>query len=54
MIKAILKSIFCKHDYKRIRTFHGDRFQHFDARSEWRCKKCGRYSFSKYLDRLEH
>ena len=53
MIKSIIKSIFCKHDYQIVRTIHGDMINHLNARSEWKCSKCGWFTYSKHLDKLE-
>ena len=53
MIKKIIKSIFCKHDYKLIRTIHGDQINHLDARSEWQCEKCKWFTYSRHLDRIK-
>lgn len=54
MIKAIVKSIFCKHDYQFKRTIHGDEIIYLDyARSEWKCSKCNRITYGKYLDRIK-
>lgn len=53
MIKKIIKSIFCKHDYKLIQTIHGDQVNHLDARSQWQCEKCKWITYSHYLDRIK-
>ncbi|NNH79440.1 hypothetical protein HLH17_17760 [Acinetobacter sp. ANC 5380] len=53
MIKKIIKSIFCRHDYKLIRTIHGDQINHMNARSEWQCEKCKWVTYSHYLDRIK-
>ena len=53
MIKKIIKSIFCKHDYKLIRTIHGDQINQLNARSEWQCKKCKWITYSCYVDRIK-
>ena len=53
MIKKIIKSIFCKHDYKLIRTIHGNQINHLDARSEWQCEKCKWITYGRYLDRIK-
>ncbi len=53
MIKKIIKSIFCKHDYKLIRTIHGNQINHLNARSEWQCKKCKWVTYGHYLDRIK-
>lgn len=41
MLKIILKSLICKHAYNKIRTIHGDEIIRMNARSEWKCGKCG-------------
>jgi|JI6StandDraft_1071083.scaffolds.fasta_scaffold75260_1 hypothetical protein len=53
MIRKIVKSIFCKHDYKLIRTIHCDQVNDMDARTEWQCEKCKWITYSRYLDRIK-
>ena len=51
--RKIVKSIFCKHDYKLIRTIHCDQVNDMDARTEWQCEKCKWITYSRYLDRIK-
>ncbi len=53
MIKKIIRSIFCKHDYKLIRTTHDDQINCLDVRSQWQCEKCKWITYSRYLDRIK-
>lgn len=54
MIKEIIKSIFCKHNYKLVRTIHGDEIINMGyVRSEWKCSKCNHITYGKYLDRIK-
>ncbi len=54
MIKEIIKSIFCKHNYKLVRTIHGDEIINMGyARSKWKCSKCNHITYGKYLDRIK-
>ncbi len=49
-----LKSLFCKHQYIRLRTIHGDEIIGRNyARSEWQCKHCDRLKYSKELYALK-
>ena len=54
MIKEIIKSILCKHNYKLVRTIHGDEIINMGyARSEWKCSKCNHITYGMYLDRIK-
>jgi hypothetical protein len=45
-----LKRLFCKH-YKQtfIRNIYGDEINHLNARSVWKCDKCGKYILDQNL-----
>lgn len=39
-----------KHEYEFVRNIYGDQInQHNGMRSKWRCKKCGKIEYRKYL-----
>lgn len=43
ILKQILKSLFCTHEYVFDRNFYGDQIiEHGFKRSQWYCKKCGK------------
>lgn len=40
------RPLFCKHDYKFVRSLHGDEvILHGWRRSVWRCSKCGKVKY---------
>ena len=40
----------CEHDYEFVRNIYGDEINWCEGyRSEWRCKKCGKIEYRKYL-----
>lgn len=41
----LIKQLFCKHDYQRIRIIYGDEILWRNARQEYKCKKCGKYKY---------
>lgn len=42
----LIKALFCKHDYVFIRRIYGDEINAHDGkRNEYRCKKCGIYTW---------
>ncbi len=53
MFVKIIKSLFCRHDYKIVKKLDSKQVYHFDAISEWKCSKCNRVTYSKYVDRLK-
>ena len=54
LIKTIWKRFTCDHDYRLVRTIHGDEIIYLGyVRSEWECKSCGKFTNGKYLDRIK-
>ena len=44
------KQIKCKHEYKFVRNIYGDEINWCGGyRSVWRCNKCGKIEYRKYL-----
>lgn len=42
----------CEHNYEFVRNIYGDEINfHGGCRSEWRCKKCGKIEYRKYLQK---
>lgn len=40
----------CEHDYEFVRNIYGDEINFRNGnRSEWRCKKCGKIEYRRYL-----
>jgi len=40
----------CKHEYEFVRNIYGDEINWCGGyRSEWRCKKCGKSEYRRYL-----
>ena len=51
-IQNIIKQAFCPHFYNDqsfIRNLHGDEINAFNARSMWKCKKCGKIIYSNEI-----
>lgn len=46
-----IKSLFCEHGYEFIRNVFGDEIIRLNGkRSIWKCKKCGKYHYSPFLE----
>lgn len=44
----IIKSLFCKHNYKFMSNIYGDLINLFNgSRSVWKCTKCGKLQLRK-------
>lgn len=49
----LIKRLLCKHEYIRTRTIHGDEIIHRNfMRSEWECRHCGKWKYSKHLNKI--
>ena len=47
----LIKSLFCKHDYKFVCNIYGDEINCLAGkRSLWKCEKCGKYKYKDYLE----
>ncbi|QIK61262.1 hypothetical protein G7050_16025 [Dysgonomonas sp. HDW5A] len=49
-----IKQLFCEHEYQFVRNIYGDEINFFNARSLWRCPKCGKYTGKSYLINKEN
>ncbi len=50
---SVFKKIFCKHEYILKRQIFGDEIKYLNGkRSEWRCAKCGKFKYGRYLTEL--
>ena len=48
-----IKQLFCKHDYVRVQTIHGDKIIYLGyVRSLWLCNKCDKEFWSKRLNSM--
>ena len=48
LLRQLLKTLLCKHDYKFIRNIYSDEIVCLGwKRSEWKCSKCGNTKFEK-------
>lgn len=45
-----VKQLLCSHPYwKFVRNIYGDEINYTNARSIYKCEKCGKYKFSQTL-----
>lgn len=49
-MSTFLKRLFCAHDWKPLGNIYGDAIIiHGWNRSEWKCKRCGKYKLCPFL-----
>ena len=57
LVSNKIKQLFCIHDYETVTNFYGDviddisAFSNKTIRSLQRCKKCGKFHKSEFLDK---
>lgn len=53
MIIKIIQSIFCRHDYRLFRIIQRNPVHQMDPLTKWKCLKCERVVYSRYMDYVE-
>lgn len=48
------KQLTCDHEFEFDRNFYGDQINYFNARSLWKCKKCGKLDYRDQLHQEEN
>lgn len=52
LLKILFVYPWCDHEYRHLRTVHGDE-RNMGYCSEWRCRKCGNAKFSNRMHILD-